>query len=105
MYRERRQEEARKTRLFTTLMVIAVFLIAGAVLLFNRNGFMAITEIKQEVDSLHRENIALDHEIDSLNNIILMLQTDSTYIEKRVREILGWGREGELIIRFTEPEN
>ncbi len=105
MYRERRQEEARKTRLFTTLMVIAVFLIAGAVLLFNRNGFIAITEIKEEVDSLHRENIALDQEIDSLNNIILQLQTDSTYMEKRVREILGWGREGELIIRFTEPEN
>lgn len=86
-------------------MVIAVFLIAGAVLLFNRNGFIAITEIKEEVDSLHRENIALDQEIDSLNNIILQLQTDSTYMEKRVREILGWGREGELIIRFTEPEN
>lgn len=105
MYGERQQEEARRTRLFTTLMVIAVFIIAGAVLLFNRNGFIAITEIKQEVDSLRMENNALDQEIDSLNNIIFLLESDSTYIEKRVREILGWGREGELIIRFTEPEN
>jgi len=28
------------------------------------------------------------------------LRTDSAYVERMIREILGWGRPGEMIIRF-----
>ena len=105
MYEKQRRDEIRKARLFTTLLVTAAFLIAGSILLFNRNGFMAITEMEQEIDSIRTANDSLESEIDSLNQIISLLEIDSLYIEKRVREILGWGREGELIIRLMEPEN
>lgn len=105
MYGERRHEETRKARLFTTLLVTAAFLIAGSILAFNRNGFMAITEMEREIEAIQYANDSLSREIDSLNAVIYLLENDSLYMEKRVREILGWGRENEYIIRLTEPEN
>ena len=50
------------------------------------------------------ENRRLEAEIDSLNTVIDLLENDSLYMEKRVREILGWGREGEMVVRFMEPD-
>ncbi|PIE51306.1 hypothetical protein CSA37_12205 [Candidatus Fermentibacteria bacterium] len=105
MYGRTGDDRNRHSGLLTSLMVIAVFLIVGAILLFNRNGFVAITRIQSQVDSLRRENESLESRIDSLENTILLLESDSSYMEKRVREILGWGRDNELIIRFTEPKN
>lgn len=105
IYGNRRQEEARKERLFTTLLIIAAFLIAGSILLFNRNGFMATTEMEKRTESVKTANEAISLEIDSLQTVILLLENDSLHMEKRVREILGWGREGEFIIRLMEPEN
>ncbi len=105
MYGERRRLESKRERLFTTLLITAAFLVAGAILLFNRNGFMAITEMERRIETVQSVNDSLAREIDSLNNVIYLLENDSLYMEKRVREILGWGREGEFIIRFTEPEN
>ncbi len=105
MYGERRLEETRRARLFTTLLVTAAFLIAGAILLFNRNGFMAITDMERQIDAVQAANDSLTREIDSLNSVIDLLQNDSLYMEKRVREVLGWGRPDEFIIRLTEPAN
>jgi cell division protein FtsB len=105
MYEQRRREEVRKTRLLTTLLVTVAFLIAGLILIYNRNGFMAITDIQGEIQEIRAANDSLSREIDSLTNVIHLLENDSLYMEKRVREILGWGREDEFIIRFVEPEN
>ena len=54
-------------------------------------------ETSAEIDSLATV-------IDSLRTEAEMLRTDSAYMEKVVREILGWGRPGELIIRFMQPD-
>jgi cell division protein FtsB len=105
MYGDRRLKEMRRARLFTTLLVTAAFLVAGSILLFNRNGFMAITDMENEIEAVQSANDSLAREIDSLNHVIYLLQSDSLYMEKRVREVLGWGRENEFIIRLTEPEN
>lgn len=104
MYGKRR-EDSQRSRLLTTLLVTAAFLIAGAILVFNRNGFMAITEIKTDIESIQSRNDSIEHEIDSLGHVMYLLQNDSLYMEKRIREILGWGRPGEFIIRFVEPQN
>lgn len=102
MYRKPPEENSR-TRLLTALLLTAVFLVIGAILLFNRNGFMAINEIQEDVHSVVAENEVVAAEIDSLNLVIYLLENDSLYMEKRVREILGWGREGETVIRFMGP--
>ncbi len=68
------------------------------------NGFMAITEIQEDVHRVTATNRLVESEIDSLNQVIFLLENDSLYMEKRVREILGWGYENETVIRFMEPE-
>jgi cell division protein FtsB len=105
MYRARPSNQQKGTRLLTVSMLAAVFLIAGAVLVYNRNGFMAITEIKGEINAVKAGNDLLRDEIDSLQLAVFLLENDSLYIEKRVREILGWGRPGEQILRFVESGN
>lgn len=104
MYRKRPPEESKRARLLTALLLTAVFLVTGAILLFNRTGFMAIADIQEDVHGIKAENELLSHEIDSLNLVIHLLESDSAYMEKRVREILGWGRPGETVIRFMEPD-
>ena len=105
MHRKRPPAENSRTRLLTALLLTAVFLVTGAVLLFNRNGFIAITEIQEDVHTVIDDNEMVTAAIDSLNNVIHLLETDSLYMEKRVREILGWGFEGETIIKFMDPIN
>jgi cell division protein FtsB len=104
MYRKLPPSEGRKTRLLTALLLTAVFLVTGTILLLSRNGIMAITEVQGDVDNVAAENRQLEAEIDSLNTVIDLLENDSLYMEKRVREILGWGREGETVIKFMEPD-
>lgn len=105
MYGGRRRSEVKKARLFTTLLIAAALLIAGSILVFNRNGFMAIAEMEKRIEALQAGNDSLENRIDSLKTVIGLLENDSLYMEKRVREILGWGRQGELVIRLMEPEN
>ncbi len=104
MYRKRPPVESSRTRLLTALLLTAVFLVTGAILLFNSNGFIAITEIQEEVHGVVEGNRSLSADIDSLSLVIDLLENDSLYMEKRVREILGWGREDETVIRFMEPK-
>lgn len=104
MYRKPPPAESSRARLLTALLLTAVFLVTGVILLFNRNGFMAITEIQEDVHGVVAENELVAAEIDSLNHVIYLLENDSLYMEKRVREILGWGYEGETVIKFMEPD-
>ncbi|MCD6587174.1 MAG: septum formation initiator family protein [Candidatus Fermentibacteraceae bacterium] len=104
MYRKLPPSEGRKTRLLTALLLTAVFLVTGTILLLSRNGIMAITEIQGDVDNVVAENMQLEARIDSLNTVVDLLENDSLYMEKRVREILGWGREGETVVKFMEPD-
>jgi len=89
----------------TILLVTAAFLAAGAILIFNRNGFMAITDIRADIETVQIQNDSMEAEIDSLSRVMFLLENDSLYMEKRVREILGWGRMDEFIIKFVEPGN
>jgi cell division protein FtsB len=73
-------------------------------LLFNRNGFLAISRLMNERSAVSTEIDSLTTVIDSLHMEIEMLQTDSATMERVVREILGWGRPGEVIIRFVPSE-
>ncbi len=93
MYEQRRREEVRNTRLLTTLLVTVAFLIAGLILIYNRNGFMAITEIQGEIQEIRAANDSLSREIDSLTNVIHLLENDSLYMEKgSVKSSAGAGR-------------
>lgn len=91
-------------RLFYVILV-SVLVIVVAILVFNRHGFIALAGLKGDVDRISRSIDSLQAEIDSLESEIEQLMSDSLYLEKMVREILGWGREGESIVRFSIPDS
>jgi cell division protein FtsB len=76
-----------------------------AALLFNSNGLLAIARLMNQRRDTSMAIDSLTGVIDSLRTEIEMLRVDSAYMEKVVREILGWGRPGELIIRFVPPDS
>ena len=100
MYRKKPPEESSKSKLLTLLLLVVVILSTVAVFLFNKNGFIAITEMQAEVSAIENTNNNLELEIESLTTVIYLLENDSLFIEKRVREILGWGRMNETVIKL-----
>jgi len=76
------------------ISALAVFVI------FNRNGVLNYLSLRRETESLKREVDSLEAVRDSLAVEVERLRTDSAYVERMIREILGWGRPGEMIIRF-----
>jgi cell division protein FtsB len=97
----RRDGKSRRT-FYVTL--VSVFVLVIAILVFNRHGFIALAGLKGEVDRMTVGIDSLHREIDSLEAEIEKLRGDSLYLEKMVREILGWGRPGEYIVRFIWPD-
>ncbi|MBD3277852.1 MAG: hypothetical protein GF388_06105, partial [Candidatus Aegiribacteria sp.] len=101
---ELRKRKDADRRLFYVILV-SVFVIVVAILVFNRHGFIAMAGLKSDVDSISRSIESLQIEIQALELEIDRLKGDSVYLEKMVREILGWGRNGEYIVRFIEEEH
>lgn len=91
-------------RLFYVILV-SVLVTVVIILAFNRHGLLALADLKAEVDSISLSIESLTVEIDSLESEIRKLSSDSLYLERMVREILGWGRSGEYIIRFPRPSS
>ena len=87
------------------VILVSVLVIIVAILVFNRHGFIALAGLKGDVDRISLSIDSLQAEIDSLESEIEQLVSDSLYLEKMVREILGWGREGECIVRFFSPDS
>ena len=97
--------DAGRNRRLTYVLVVVVFVLVVAFLVFNRHGFIALAALREEGDRVTCSIDSLQLQIDSLETEIARLRSDSVYIERMVREILGWGREGEQIIRFVTPDS
>ncbi len=80
-----------------------LLLITAALVLFNRNGFLANRRLELQMLQTRMEVESLQTRLDSLETVVVRLERDSAYMETRVREVLGWGRPGEHIVRFVEP--
>lgn len=91
-------------RLFYVILV-SVLVIVVAILVFNRHGFIALAGLKEDVDTISLSIDSLQTEINSLEMEIEHLKNDSLYLEKMVREILGWGFEDEHIVRFLNSDS
>lgn len=74
------------------------------IIIFNRNRFVSISELDDTVSELTTSIDSLQNEVDSLRTEIDLLLNDSLYMEKIVRETIGWGREDEYIIRFARTD-
>jgi cell division protein FtsB len=76
-----------------------------AVLAIFAPGFIRLQELRQknmelleQIDKIKRENQDLSHQVERL-------ESDPFYIEKRARDKMGIGREGEIRYKFVYEEN
>lgn len=98
------KQTAKNRRLFYIILV-SVFVLVVAILVFNRHGFITLASLRSDLETVSLSIDSLQKQIDSLESEIDRLSSDSVYLERMVREILGWGREGEYIVRFISPDS
>ena len=103
--RETRGSDGGKGKFFFYMTVVVIIVLVVATLLFNRNGFMALSALRSDIDSVSLSIENLELQIDSLETEIERLLSDSSYMEQMVRTVLGWGRDGEYIIRYSPPSD
>lgn len=77
-----------------------MFVLLAAFLLLNPDGLLSLGSLQGELDSAQATRDSLVQLRDSLQTRIEALQGDSAAMEEAIREILGWGRPGEFVIRF-----
>ncbi len=98
------RKTGKNRRLFYVILVF-VFVLVVVILVFNRHGFIALTKLRNDIEDISLSIDSLQQQVDMMNTEIEQLLSDSVYMEKMVREILGWGREGEHIVRFIRPDS
>ncbi len=89
---------------YVALVLAVLLLVTAALVLFNRNGFLANRRLQIQMQETERELESRAAQLDSLEECARRLTTDSLFMEIRVREVLGWGRPDEHIVRFVDPE-
>lgn len=89
---------------YVALVLAVLLLVTTALVLFNRNGFLANRRLQIQMQETERELQSRAAQLDSLEECARRLTTDSLFMETRVREVLGWGRPDEHIVRFVDPE-
>lgn len=87
------------------MILVFVFVLVVVILVFNRHGFIALANLRNDIENISLSIDSLQQQVDLMNSEIEQLLSDSAYMEKMVREILGWGREGEHIVRFIRPDS
>jgi cell division protein FtsB len=86
-----------------TRRALALFAVAVVVLClagFGASGFMRVSRLNEEIQSLQRDLVSLRSQSEALAKTIECLRSDPLCIEKSAREELGMAREGETILKF-----
>ena len=87
------------------VILVIIFVLVVATLIFNRNGLMALSALREDIGQVTTAIDSLEDQILRLEEEIRLLSSDSAYQERMVREILGWGREGEFVVRFLSADS
>lgn len=81
------------------LMVLCVLMLGLAAVLFypaikrSQDLQAEKVEMEEEIDAYHSQNTRLQEEL-------YALQYDAYYVERMARDVLNYGRRGEIIFRF-----
>ena len=87
------------------ILIALLALVSASVLhtIFSRDGVLQWLRLRGEVTRLSAENDALKAENERLRSEADRLMHDRQYIDRAVREQLGYTRNDELIFRFDSP--
>ena len=87
-------------------LFLAIVLAAGLILSFiYLRSFSRYHELKQEEERLAQRIQEIDSQIKSLTDEKYLLQNDIEYLEKVVREELGFVKPGEIIYELVTSKN
>lgn len=95
-----RNSTDRATKRLYLLVALLLVVTLAAFLLLNPDGLLSLSTLRNELEGSEIAHDSLADLRDSLRIRIELLSTDTTAIEEAIREILGWGRPGEFIIRI-----
>jgi cell division protein FtsB len=93
----------RRKRQFGRLVIVLILLLFCYFFLAGDYGLIKIWAQRRQIEKLEQETHRLRAEQFDLKQQCLKLQSDSAYIEKKVREELGMIRPGERVYQFVAP--
>ena len=82
---------------------LMVLIVIGLLIIFLP-GFSRLQKLRAKNKALNHEIVRLNKENQDLENQIELLETDPFYIEKKARDKLGIGKEGEIRYKVTYKE-
>jgi cell division protein FtsB len=80
------------------LLVLAVVGVLHTV--FSKEGLFRLFQMRREVAAIQKENELLRNENEALRKQTDRLVSDNGYLERVVREELGYVRDDEMVFRF-----
>jgi cell division protein FtsB len=81
-------------------LTLALYALLAASTLVGQHGFLHLQELRQERQALEAEAFTLARENAELRDRVARLKTDDEFLEKVVREELGFVQKGEFVYRF-----
>ena len=83
--------------------ILGLYVLLGISTVFDGRGLLHLEGLAQERAALEAGVFALLRENEALRDCIGRLETDDAFLEKVVREELGFVRPGDLVYRFETP--
>lgn len=87
------------------LVASTIFVLLFAVIVFSKNGYMALQRMKQEEQAFIEENRKIEAENLKLYREVERLKHDPAYIENVARQELGMTGKDEIIIKFNTKKD
>ena len=82
----------------------AVLLLFAGLTVYGWQGVVRLRQMREQLSSLERENVALRRDAERLAQIIDRLRNDPAYLERIAREERGMVRPGETVLKFPPKE-
>jgi len=98
----RRKIKNKNTNKYKIIFLVALFSIAGFYIIINDFGLLKLIELKREQAQLEREIHQLTVQQINLNNDIVNLKTNNSYIEKIAREKFMMAKPGEKVFKVIQ---
>ncbi len=83
--------------------ILGLYVVLGLSTVFDGRGLMHLSGLTREREALEAGAFALLRENEALRDCIGRLEADAVFLEKIVREELGFVRPGEVVYRFDAP--
>ena len=81
-----------------------VLLLFAGLTVYGWQGVVRLRQMREQLQSLERENVALRRDAERLAQIIDRLRNDPAYLERIAREERGMVRPGETVLKFPPKE-